>query len=59
MNADWHRKNRLSRDASLGERIDWHRRHAESCGCRPVPPSILAKMGSSVASAGPKRKPKV
>jgi hypothetical protein len=56
MNAAWHKKNRLPRNASLDERIDWHKRHAENCGCRPMPASIRARLENPIAPAGPKKK---
>lgn len=40
LNRQWHEANRLARDAKLEERLDWHRRHAENCGCREMPESI-------------------
>jgi hypothetical protein len=27
--------------ASLDERVDWHLAHAENCGCRAMPQSIV------------------
>jgi len=55
MNPDWHRKNNLPRHASLAERMDWHKRHAENCGCRPMPPDIRARLEKAVP-AHPKRR---
>lgn len=45
-NAVWHRENPLPNNATLEERMDWHKRHAENCGCRPMPASIRKKLGS-------------
>lgn len=42
LNAVWHKAHRLSRSASTQERIDWHRAHVESCGCRPMPAKLAA-----------------
>ncbi len=40
LNAEWHRKHRLPRNASHDDRIAWHLEHAERCGCRPVPEAL-------------------
>jgi len=29
-------------NASLAQRIAWHRAHARACGCRPMPVKIAA-----------------
>ena len=42
MNADWHRKNRMPRRATLSQRIAWHLAHTEACACRPIPPNLAA-----------------
>jgi hypothetical protein len=40
MNAEWHAQHKLSSDASLRERMEWHLEHQKECGCRPIPPDI-------------------
>ena len=44
INAAWHDTHVLPRSASLEKRIAWHREHQKRCGCRPVPPKLLAQM---------------
>lgn len=44
MNTQWHRRHVLPKNASLEERISWHREHQEACACRPIPPKLLAQM---------------
>ena len=39
-NSDWHAANRLAKNATIDEKIGWHLRHAQNCGCRPMPKSI-------------------
>ena len=41
MNADWHRKHRLPKHATLAQRVRWHVAHAKACGCREMPASIV------------------
>jgi uncharacterized protein YdhG (YjbR/CyaY superfamily) len=43
-NAAWHSSHRLPRGASLDERVRWHVAHARACACRPMPPSVRAKL---------------
>lgn len=42
INAAWHRRNRMPRNASLYQRVVWHLAHARACGCRPIPRSVLS-----------------
>src|ERR1041385_5792883 len=42
MNTAWHARHRLPRNATTAERVRWHRAHAEHCGCRPIPPPLVA-----------------
>ncbi len=44
MNAAWHRRHALPRNASLDQRLAWHREHQERCACRPVPPELARRM---------------
>lgn len=46
MNAEWHRRNVMPRNASLEQRIAWHREHQEACACRPIPPKLAAQMAA-------------
>ncbi len=41
MNAVWHQKNPLSRNATMAQSAAWHVEHWEKCGCRPIPRSVL------------------
>lgn len=44
INREWHLENRLPPNAKLEERLDWHRRHAEQCGCREMPDKIRREL---------------
>lgn len=44
INKEWHEAHKMPRNASMEERIDWHVAHAASCGCRPIPDSVLKAM---------------
>lgn len=34
INAAWHKKNKMPKNPTLQQRIDWHVRHQKNCGCR-------------------------
>ena len=39
-NKEWHLANRMPKNASLAQRVEWHINHARHCGCREIPESI-------------------
>lgn len=41
INAAWHQKNKMPRNPTLQQRIDWHLEHQKNCGCRPGLPAKL------------------
>jgi hypothetical protein len=40
IDSEWHAANRLPKNATTDQKIGWHLRHAQNCGCRPMPKSI-------------------
>jgi hypothetical protein len=40
VNKDWHATHRMPRNATLEQRVRWHREHARACACREMPASI-------------------
>jgi hypothetical protein len=60
-NAQWHAANRMPKNPTDAQRVQWHMRHAEYCKCRPIPKSVQAlidaKRESPVATAGYSGKP--
>jgi hypothetical protein len=44
INARWHAGHPLPKQASLEERVEWHRAHARECGCRPVPEQVAVEL---------------
>ena len=55
MNSEWHKRHVLPRNATMPERIAWHREHEKQCACRPIPP----KLRERIAHAEPSAKTKV
>jgi hypothetical protein len=43
INARWHKKNKMPKNATLQERINWHKAHLKHCGCRKDVPETLKK----------------
>jgi len=41
INKTWHKQNRMPTNATLPQRIAWHKAHAAACQCRPMPASIV------------------
>ena len=56
VNAAWHRKNRMPRNASLVQRVSWHTDHMAHCACAPIPAPVLEEIGRRhrEASASPR-----
>jgi hypothetical protein len=44
INAEWHKKNRMPKNASFEQRVKWHKEHAKNCACRPIPEKLLKEM---------------
>lgn len=44
MNKEWHAKNPMPPKATTDQRIKWHIKHREHCGCRPVPEKLAEEM---------------
>ena len=40
INSEWHQKNRMPKNPTEKERLDWHIEHAKNCSCRPMPESL-------------------
>lgn len=41
INAEWHRKNRMPKNATFEQRVKWHLAHTKNCKCRPGIPKKL------------------
>ncbi|MCW5695453.1 MAG: hypothetical protein KIS96_01830 [Bauldia sp.] len=44
INAAWHEANPMPKNATLDQRVAWHIAHAKACGCREIPPSVMAEI---------------
>jgi hypothetical protein len=44
VNKAWHDKHTMPKNPTLEQRLQWHLAHAQHCGCRAIPPTVLAEM---------------
>ena len=44
LNKPWHLAHVMPKNATLEQRVEWHRAHAQACDCREMPPSIAAEI---------------
>jgi hypothetical protein len=46
INKNWHMKNKMPKNPTPEQRINWHIRHSKNCNCRPIPEKLLKEIGS-------------
>lgn len=52
INKTWHAANRMPKNATLEQRVQWHTEHLDHCGCRKdLPPAVQAEIDKSKPSA--------
>ena len=44
INAEWHRKNRMPKNATFEQRVKWHLEHQKNCSCRPISGKLAEEM---------------
>lgn len=44
VNKEWHEKNKMPKNPTLVEKMEWHWEHAKKCGCKPIPKNLLNKL---------------
>lgn len=47
INAEWHKINRMPKNATHEERVRWHSEHAKHCMCRMPPPNLQKEIEES------------
>jgi len=43
----WHETQPLLRNATKAQRVKWHVVHAQACGCRGIPKTVVKRVASS------------
>lgn len=44
VNAAWHMKNKMPKNPTIDERVEWHLTHSKNCTCRPLGGKILEEI---------------
>ena len=45
INAEWHKKHRMPKNATIDQRIEWHLEHLKNCRCRTdIPKNLQVEM---------------
>jgi hypothetical protein len=44
INTEWHKKNKMPKNATDEEKIEWHLEYGKNCACRPMPMYLREKM---------------
>jgi hypothetical protein len=44
INKEWHLANKMPKNPSLDQRVEWHLEHARNCTCRPLGGKILEEI---------------
>jgi hypothetical protein len=42
INAEWHNADRMPKNPTWEQRVDWHMRRRQSCACREMSPALNA-----------------
>jgi hypothetical protein len=50
INKEWHDKNRMPKNPSFEQRVQWHLAHTKNCNCRPIPKKLLEEMNKKGVS---------
>lgn len=53
INAVWHERHVMPRNATVEQRIAWHREHQKHCACRPIPAKLLAEIDAAPGEERP------
>ncbi len=44
VNREWHVENKMPKNPTLDQRVEWHLAHAKNCKCRPLGGKILEEI---------------
>lgn len=44
INKAWHEQNKMPKNATFEERVQWHLAHQKQCNCRPIPEKLRIEM---------------
>jgi hypothetical protein len=55
INKDWHLANKMPRNASFEQRVEWHKAHLIHCSCRTDLPPDIRKAIEAESTSPPSR----
>jgi hypothetical protein len=44
INKEWHEKNKMPKNATFEQRVNWHLAHEKNCTCMPIPEKLKEEM---------------
>ncbi len=44
INKEWHAQNKMPKNPTLYQKMEWHTQHAKNCACRGIPGKLLEEM---------------
>lgn len=44
INAEWHKKHKMPKNPTFGQRAKWHLEHQKHCTCRAIPPKLMNEL---------------
>ena len=44
LNAVWHKENKIPKNATFEQRVEWHLLHQKNCTCRPIPKKLAEEI---------------
>jgi hypothetical protein len=48
INREWHLANKMPKNATFEQRVEWHKAHLEPCACRTdLPPDVARAIAAS------------
>jgi hypothetical protein len=49
INREWHLNNKMPKNPTLEQRVQWHLEHEKNCQCRPIPEKLLQEIANKKA----------
>jgi hypothetical protein len=49
LNREWHLQNKMPKNPSFEQRVQWHLEHEKNCKCRPIPAKLLEEIANKKA----------
>jgi hypothetical protein len=51
INREWHAKNRMPKNPTAKQRLEWHLSHSRNCDCRKIMPKVIAELKRKASGA--------